>query len=363
MSDNYEDVRSEAKSLRDRFVELELRHQANRAYYAGNYDDYEWTDEEKLRELNRYSNEYRDEIESWFADLEDLFGDLADLPDPERLTSVASSLEPALEKLAGPLGAVDLGNGKQYPPQPNFERLLSMENYLEDWNGLAADAFKSNYMPKFAGVVYYEFHAVASLKSSLLASAAMWKAARQDVSNLIDEANSALDDYEGGKSKADASLAMAIIGAVCTVAAVVAAPATGGASVVLYWTMAAATATATSAALAYPAEPASTLDIKGESPAEICQSLREAVSDMKIQWIYDEGFIRDQLLHLSDTISGYSLPRGSESGPRPRTYSEVQYPTDHTYSEDVVHGFVLPRPALADLNSGNVRDGFGEPEI
>lgn len=360
MTDDYGDIVSEGSALKERFIDLEVDHQAMYAYDNGNYDEYQWTDEEKARKLAQYSDEYRSEIASWFADLDDLFADLADLPDPASLTSVAESLEPALVELAGPIGQVDLGNGRQYPPQPNFSRLPSMETYLVDWNGTAADNFKSNYLPKFAAAAHYEFHAVASIKSSLLASAEMWKQARLDVSNIIDECNSALDDYEGGKDSADAVMALSIIGAIVAVAAV---PFTGGTSAVLYWTLAGSALAVTGAVVGNPPEPKKQLDIKGDSPAEICQSLREGIADMKIQWIEDEAFIRDQLLHLSDTISGYSLPAGSDGAPRPRYPYYGGYTSDHTYSEDTVHSFVLPRPALADLGPGNVRDGFGEPEI
>ncbi|WP_182376158.1 hypothetical protein [Nocardioides sp. WS12] len=360
MSDNYGDIVSEGKSLKERFIELEIEYQAMQAYNYGNYDEYKWTDEEKLQQLSSYTNEYRDEIASWFADLDEMFADLADLPDPASLISAAEGLEPALVQLAGPIGQVDLGNGVQYPPQPNFSRLPSMENYLVDWNGVAADNFKSNYLPKFAAVAHHEFHAVASLKSALLAAAEMWKQARLDVSNIIDECNSALDDYDGGKDSADAVMALGIIGAIVAVAAV---PFTGGSSAVLYWTLAGSALTVTGAVVGNPPEPKKELDIKGDSPAEICQSLREGISDMKIQWIEDEAFIRDQLYRLSDTISGYSSPSGSDGEPRPRYPYYGGYTSDHTYSEDTVHGFVLPRPSLADLGPGNVRGGFGQPEV
>lgn len=359
MSDNYGDVRSEAEKLRERFVDLEVKFQASRIYYQ-QYDEYDWTDEEKARQYDNYDDRYRAEIESWFADLTELFDDLADLPDPASLTAVATGLEPALAQMSGETGWIDLADGKEYPPHANFDRLPDMVTYLVDWNGLAADAFKSNYLPPLGRVVHHQFRAIASLRSSMLASATMWEKARKDVSDLIDEANSALDDYEGGKDSADAALALAIIGAIVAVAAV---PATGGTSAALYWAMAGSAVAVAGAAVSYPTEPKSTLDIKGDSPAEICQSLREAIVDMKIQWIEHEAFIRDQLLHLSDTLSGYSLPAGSTDGPRPRTYPQVQYPTDHTYSDATMHQFVMPRPALADTTAGNVRGSFGEPEV
>lgn len=360
MSDDYTKVREQAETLRKKFVDLEVHYQANQAYNNGDYDEYEWTDEEKARQYADYDSRFRGEIETWFADMPGVFEELADLPDPDALRAAATELEPVLALLSGENGHIDLADGKEYPPHAAYDRLPDMVTYLVDWNGVAADAFKSNYIPPLTRVFHHEFRAVASLRSSLLASAEMWKRAREDVSNLIDEASSALDDYDSGKDAADAVLILSIIGAVVAVAAV---PATGGTSAALYWAMAGSALSVTGAIVGYPDEPKKELDIKGESPSEIYQSMREAIVDMKIQWIHDEGFIRDQLLHMSDAISGYVLPEGSEDGPRPRTYPEVQYPTDHTYSEETARQFVLPRPALADSTPGNVRGNFGEPEV
>lgn len=360
MSDDYADVRSEAEKLRKRFVDLEVEHQALQAYYGGEYDEYAWTDEEKARQYTEYDARFRGEIETWFADLTELFGDMADLPDPDSLRSVATGLEPALRQMAADNAWTDVADGKEYAQHANFVQLDQVATYLVDWNGLAADAFKSTYLPPMPRVLYHQFRAIASLRSSMLAAAEMWDKARKDVSDLIDEANSALDDYDGGKDSADAVMVLSIIGAIVAVAAV---PATGGTSAALYWTMAGSALAVTGAVVGNPAEPKKELDIKGDSPAEIYQSLREAVLDMKIQWIEHESFINDQLLTLSDTMSGYVLPEGSTDGPRPRSYPEVAYPTDHRFDQGTANQFVLPRPSLADTTRGDVRDAFGRPEI
>jgi hypothetical protein len=81
---------------------------------------------------------------------------------------------------------------------------------------------------------------------------------------------------------------------------------------------------------------------------------------MKIQWIEDEAFIRDKIWVLQDTLNGYT---GEKDGsPMPRGYP--YYSTGHHYSEDTVHEFYMPRPALANSGPGDVTDDnhFGTPD-
>jgi hypothetical protein len=82
---DYGNVRSAATALVERFTDLEVDHQANRAfstYAEQNPDAHDWTHEEKLEKLQIWSDQWRGEIRSWFADIEDLFDDLADFPEP-----------------------------------------------------------------------------------------------------------------------------------------------------------------------------------------------------------------------------------------------------------------------------------------
>lgn len=355
MSDNYGDIRSEAKALVEKFVELEVEHQAmlafNRALAeSGDLDDiHSWTNEKKALELQVYSDQWRGEIASWFADITEMFDDLADLPDPAPLRSEAEGLYGALAQLAGPSGHTDIADGTVHGPAEAFEKLSVIPTMLVDWEGHAAEAFKLNFIPPLERVAFHEFEAVVSLRSPLIAAAYMWEKAREDVSNLIDEANSALDDYSGGKDSADAVLALGIIGAIVAVAAV---PFTGGTSAALYWTMAGSAIAVTGAVVGHPNEPEKELDISGDSPADIAQSLRDAIWKLKLQLLEHELFISRQIRTLSDQINGYTAPKGTPPIPRDPPY----YSTEHSYSESTVHEFALPRPLLADATPGNVND-------
>jgi hypothetical protein len=359
MSDNYGDIRSEAKLMVERMVELELEHQAvlamNRdlAENGDMSDAYDWTDEQKALKLALYSDEWRGEVASWFADITELFEDLADLPDPDPLRDQASSLNGALTLMAGPSGHTDVGEGAEYGPSAAFEKLSSIPTLLADWEGDAAVAFKLNFIPPLERVAHHEFEAIVALRSPLLAAAALWEEGRKDVSNLIDECNSALDDFEDGKDAADLTLALGIIGAVVAVAAV---PFTGGTSAAVYWAVAGAAISVTGSVVGHPVEPKKELDISGDSPAEIAQSLREAVGDMKLQWLEVEMFIRDQITTLSDQISGYSPSQEAPTGP--------YYGPTKTYDVKTTYEFALPRPSLADATPQNVThdDYLGKPK-
>lgn len=355
MSDDYGEVRSQGETLRERAIDLEVEHQAMIAYSQVE-DEYDWTHEEKLQRLALYSDEYRAEIASWFADLTEIFDELAQLPDPAAFRAQAGELTTALTNLSGPSGHTDVANGAEYGPHPSYEHLNHIPTYLVDWNGIAADNFKSNFVPAFERVVHHEFEAVVSLRSALEAQATLWEKARLDVSNLIDETNSALDDYDGGKDSADTVLALSIIGAIVAVAAV---PFTGGTSAALYWAMAGSTIAVTGAVVGYPQEPKKELDISGDSPAAIINSMREAVWDLKMQWLNVEIFIVEQVRHLSDRINGYTAPEGAS--PVPRGYPH--YSTEHSYDQETVHEFTMPRPTIADSTPANVTDDdhLGEP--
>lgn len=355
MSD-YESVRSDAEALRERAIDLEVEYQFMMAH-SGHRDDYEWTNEEILEGLNMYEAEFRDAIATWFADLTEIFDELADLPDPATFAGPAEALVPALTQLAGPSGHTDVGAGSEYSPAAAYEKLQSIPAFLQDWNGVAADAFKSNFIPPLERVAHHEFEAVVSLRSPLLAEAAMWEKARQDVVNLIRETNAALDDYQGGKDGADIAFALTIIGAVVAVAAV---PFTGGSSAALYWAIAGSSIAVTGAVVSRPPEEKKELTIKGESPSEIINSMREAIWDLKLVWLEHELFIKDQMFKLQDLMQGYTAPDGAH--PRPRGYP--YYSSDHTYSEQTTHEFTLPRPALADATPGNINDDdhMGKPD-
>jgi hypothetical protein len=357
MSDYAADVRSKGEALKQKFIRLEVQWQMEQIY-AENKDDLNWTHEEKLDAMKSWETHNYDEVASWFADLDDIFDELAQLPDPERISPKGDELKAAMTPLAG-RPCDDLSEGTSYDQDSAYRHVGDTSTYLDEWKGDAAIAFKTQFAPAFQDVAVNEFRAVQSLKGALMAEAELWKKGREDVLTLINETDSALDDYEGSRDgAADAAFALAVIGAIVAVAAV---PATGGTSAVLYWTMAGSAISVTGAVVSYPDEPKKELSIKGDSPHDICQSMREAVVDLKIQWINDEDLIRDQLQILTDTMMGYTQPGNTEPEdlePRWR-YSPGSTPsaTNHVYNKETVWEFRLPRPALADSTPGNITDG------
>ena len=355
MSDYAGDVVSKGEALKQKFIELEVQWQMQEIY--DNEDDLHWTNEEKISAAKSWETENYDEVASWFADLTEIFKELSQLPDPEPIMSKADELKPAMTVLAG-RPCDDLSEGTSYDQYEAYRHVGDTATYLDEWKGDAAIAFKANFAPAFQDVSVHEFRAVQSLKGALMAEAELWKQARKDVLQLIAETDAALDDFEGSRDgAAEAAFALAVIGAIVAVAAV---PATGGTSAALYWTMAGSALAVSGAVVSYPSEPKKELTIKGDSPHDICQSMREAYYDMKLQWCDHEVLIRDSLQMLSDRMAGYSQPAGTDPEdmyPRPR-YEPGYYPgtSNHEYSEKTVWEFTLPRPALADSTPGNITD-------
>ena len=357
---DYGNVRSAATALVERFTDLEVDHQANRAfstYAEQNPDAHDWTHEEKLEKLQIWSDQWRGEIRSWFADIEDLFDDLADFPEPGPLRSRANQFTAALSQMAGPSGHTDISESHEYSPSAAFEQLSVIDTKLKDWTALTISAFKDNFIPPLERVVHNQFEAIVSLRGPMLASAAMWEKARPDVCNLIDASNAALNSYEGQRNPGAESFALGLIGAIIAVAAV---PFTGGTSAMVYWAIASASFSVAGAAVALPNEPEKELQIKGDWPADMAESLREEIGKLRMQLLEDEIFIRDQIRTLADLLAGYTAPPGTP--PRPRDYPPYGGGTDPTYRQDTVHEFTMPRPDLADLPESEIPDGFGEPE-
>ena len=357
MSDYAGDVTSKGAALKDKFIRLEVQWQMDQ--YAAEADDLHWTHEERLDAMKSWETHNYDEVASWFADLDDIFEELSQLPDHDRISPKADELKPAMTPLAG-RPCDDLSEGTSYDQDSAYRHVGDTSTYLDEWKGDAAIAFKTQFAPAFQDVAVNEFRAVQSLKGALMAEAELWKKAREDVLTLINETDAALDDYEGARDgAAEAAFILAVVGAIVAVAAV---PATGGTSAALYWTMAGSAIAVSGAVVSLPDEPKKELEIKGDSPHDICQSMREAVVDMKIQWINDEAHIRDQLRMLTDTMQGYTQPGTTDPGDRePRwRYSPGNYypgsPDTHVYNKETVWEFRLPRPALADSTPGNVTD-------
>lgn len=356
MSDYAGDVRTKAEALKARFTELEVLWQMDQ--YRTEADELGWTHEERLDYMKSWETYNYDEVASWFADLTELFDTLANLPEPDSILAKGEELRAAMTTLAG-RPCDDLSDGTSYDQSDAYRHVSSTSTYLDEWKGDAAIAFKTGFASAIQDVAVNQFRAVQSLKGALMAEAELWKKAREDVLTLLNETDAALDDYEGSRNgAAEAAFALAVIGAVVAIAAV---PATGGTSAALYWTMAGSALSVTGAVVSYPQEPKKELTIQGDSPHDICQSMREAIVDMRLQWIDSEAHIRDQLFMLSDAMSGYAQPEGTdpaEREPRPR-YQNGYYPqpSNHTYDESRVWAFALPRPALADSTPGNITDG------
>lgn len=169
--------------------------------YSDNKDDLDWTHEERLDAMKSWETENYDEVASWFADLDDIFKELGQLPDPDAIKPKGEELKAAMTPLAG-RPCDDLSEGTSYDQDPAYRHVGDTTTYLDEWKGDAAIAFKTNFAPAFQDVAVHVFRAVQSLKGALMAEAELWKKGREDVLTLIKETDAALDDYAGAKDGA-----------------------------------------------------------------------------------------------------------------------------------------------------------------
>ena len=170
--------------------------------YSDNKDDLDWTHEERLDAMKSWETENYDEVASWFADLDDIFKELGQLPDPDAIKPKGEELKAAMTPLAG-RPCDDLSEGTSYDQDPAYRHVGDTTTYLDEWKGDAAIAFKKRTShPRSRMSAVHVFRAVQSLKGALMAEAELWKKGREDVLTLIKETDAALDDYAGAKDGA-----------------------------------------------------------------------------------------------------------------------------------------------------------------
>ena len=260
------------------------------------------------------------------------------MPEPSKFENAANGYNDALQKLAGPSGHKDFTDkAGNYGPYEAYEQMTNDALALDHWTGVAADAYRLNFLAPLERVVWNQFNMVATLRGSLLAERDLWEKGRDDACQMIADANAAIDAlYEKGDS---VTKALGILGAIVGVVAV---PFTGGSSAALAWSAAGATIAVAGTVSGEPdkKEPAK---LSGSDPRGVIKSLRTRVADFKTQLTNSEQFITDKLSAAASVCQG----RSAQPDPHDR-YRDIPGQKEE---------FELPRPALADSTEANVTDG------
>jgi Holliday junction resolvase RusA-like endonuclease len=227
-----------------------------------------------------------------------------------------------------------INTGEIYLANPTLLKLHTAGDYLIDWTGRGARAFKQNFLDPFPAISRNQFILSAVLKAALEAHQSMWSAARTDIDNI---AHATLDALENRK-RCDPNkwtVTFTVIASVAAVAAVpLAAPAAGAAVAAGMGRVLTVTAVGASSQVIAAIPPKSKeVKYQGETTRQIVDQMRKAITDLTGAIHDKETMIQQALNVMNDRVS-------------------------HNPAY-----FVAKRPVLADASPKNVTgpDYLGDP--
>ena len=256
----------------------------------------------------------RDGIDGYYANLPQLFTPFADMPDPAAYQPMIEDLRTVLKKLSNgddnsdPIDHVD----NIYLANPAMSKIATASDYLGEWTGQAATAFKQNFLDPFPAVCRNQFIVVAVLKAGLEAHQSMWQSARNDIENVAKTTADALDNAGSGWSdKNDWTFTFTVLASVTAVAAVALTPVTDGLTAPL-----AVTTVGAASQVAAAAPPPEIPDKNsGETAIQITNAMKAAMDKIVNDIHTVERKIASALNTVTGTVSGNN---GYFVAPRPR---------------------------------------------
>jgi hypothetical protein len=259
----------------------------------------------------------RNGVDGYYQNVPDLFRPFADMPDPARYQPMIDDLRTVLKGLSnGDNNGDPIDVKDTYLANPAMTKIATAGDYLDDWTGTAALAFKQRFLDPFPAVARNQFILVAVLKAGLEAHQSMWHSARADIDNVAHTTIDALDNTGGWSDKNQWNFTFTVLASVAAVATVPLDAATEGMTIPL-------TVTAIGAAAQVVATtPPSELPDKnsGETAIQITNSMKAAMDRIVNEIHTTESKIASALTAMNQMASA-----------------------NNAY-------FVAPRPALANLH-------------
>lgn len=271
-----------------------------------------------------------DQASEEFADVDQVFDDWLDLPDPSYLSSFASNLAGALPHLAAEAyvdddSAASLGGGGSNVAITQIEPTGA---FMSGWTSGTATSF-AGFAGLFGPVVSNLWLCGNVLVNALYAEQAIWEEADRSLHEIADAAISTLEDI-ANKSAAEYTATLSVLAAVSGIIAV---PFTAGGSLAAAYTFAAISGGIGLAGSFAPEDAEDHPGIDGGSPASVVSSVRDLLTRLNEHVTAKEGDVRSA---LSDTAGQFSAAMGEDN---------------------MVSPVVLPRPTVADSPSFGGRSG------
>lgn len=268
----------------------------------------------------------RAEIQSKYHNaVQPLFEPFTRIPDPSSYDAAIEDVRAAMARLShGEQGTsmTDPSSSSQMSANPRLHWIDQAEDTLQEWNGAAADNFKTKFLGRFGAVATNQFLILGILKGGLEADRSVWNHAQIDIDKIARQTKDALDNLHScGKNEMTFLLSVAT-----AVAAIGAMPFTGGVSVVV-------AAVGAAAAVGGAAQDATKLTGAGGTAEQVVQSMKTAIDKLTNEIRAEQ----DRIAKAADHYAG-----------------EVQQHKDGEKSP-----FVTPRPKLAGMEGDKLTSRMG----
>jgi hypothetical protein len=240
------------------------------------------------------------DAEMKFNEIHSLFNDFLVLPDPDNFDDPMEQVTTCMNALCSK-AFTDPIQGDPHPVNTELSAMTVAGNSINEWDGLAAQAFFNNFIVPFEDRTENQFIVASILMNALNAEKELWKRARLNIDDIAHKVSSALDHYNDcGKN--DWEIGLSVVGAVVAIAAL---PLTGGTSAAIaLGAVASGIDVANTFAGQIEDEPKN--DYSAESVEGVIDKAKQGINDLKEAVQKAEQKIVDAMTHSSGVVSSYA---------------------------------------------------------
>ena len=252
------------------------------------------------------------DTEMKFNEIHSLFNDFLVLPDPGDFDGPMESVTTCMNALCSK-AFTDPIQGDPHPVNVELSAMTVAGNTIDEWDGLAAQAFNDNFIIPFKDRTHNQFIVGSILMNALNAEKELWKRARLNIDDIAHKVKSALEHY-GDCGKNDWEIGLSVVGAVVAIAAL---PLTGGTSAAIALG-AVASGLEVANTFAGQIEDPPKNDYSAESVEGVIDKAKQGINDLKEAVQEAEQKIVDAMTNSSGVVSAYAsdflAPRPSLAG-------------------------------------------------
>jgi len=239
------------------------------------------------------------DAEMKFNEVHSLFNDFLVLPDPGDLDDPIQSINGCMDSLCSQ-AFTDPIQGTPHPINVELKAMTVAGNSIDEWDGLAAQAFVNNFIIPFEGRTENQFTVASILMNALNAEKELWTRARANIDDIAHKAKSALEHYDDcGKN--DWEIGLSVVGAVVAIASI---PVTGGAGAIALGAVASAVDVASTFIGHIEDEPKN--DYSAESVEGVIDKVEQGINDLKEAVEKAEQKIVDAMTNSSGIVGGHA---------------------------------------------------------